>query len=232
MHRLLALVAVLLFSANSAWALRCAQPDPIWWPVAATLSPQPYLVLDNERMTTAWFEGPTRVEASISTVDGYQIIRPKTPLTVGATYTLGGASERRFAKGPWQRAAGKQLPLTWTIQADDGAAPKWRSDVKLGAGGAKVDRWGTISQQALILDWAGVGPALAEVKLTRGATTRTLLLGVTQDKPLTFGRDLCDGEVRLEGAGDWTANVTLIGPSGQRSKTKTVIFPSPVPKGR
>ena len=228
MHRLLAF-AVVFFCAQNALALRCGRPDPSWWPTAATLPPLPYIVLDKERLVTAWFEGPERVDASIEVVGDYQVIRPKTPLTVGATYTLKGANEKRFAQGVWQRVAGKQVPLTWTIAAAS-AAPSWTGDISVGAGSAHKDAWGIISQQALSLAWTGPSLALAEVKLTRGATAVTLMLPIAPGKPLGFGRDLCGGEVRLEGEGEWTAKVTLIGPSGQRSKTKSVTFPSPVPR--
>lgn len=236
----LASLLLILISASSAWALSCMQPFPTWWPgTEGTLSPTPLIVLDEEQLDAAWFEGPSRVDAEITAVNGYVLIRPKTPLTVGARYTLKGKGPHRFSKGPWARKrvekdgqrTDTQVPLTWTIKADASAAPTWTGAIEVGAGSARHGVWGTTSSQILTLPWTSAAPAIAEVKMTRGATTKLLYLPVTQGKPLRFGRGLCGGELNLVGESDWTAAVTLIGPSGQRSETRSVTFPSPVPTG-
>lgn len=231
MLRSLTVIALLLSTATSAWALSCAQPRPLWWPGGATLPAQPFLVLDNEALESAWFAGPSRIEATVTVVDGYQVIRPKTPLKVGATYTLKGNNKSRFIEGPWRWVGDTRTPLTWTIKLDSSAAPTWHSEIVVGEGAARRGGWGPTSSQILTLNFDSAGPALAEIKLVRGAAKHTLLLPVESGKPLRFGQGLCDGEVQLIGAGAWTATVTLIGPSGQRSAPKTATFVTPAVKG-
>lgn len=232
MHRLLTFAAVLLF-ANSAWALSCAEPEPAWWPGVAALSPQPFIVLSEVRADSAWFEsGKTRIEAVITAVDRHQLIRPNTPLVVGKTYTLRGKGPYVFAKGLWRPGTKKRAPVTWTVGPDKSAAPVWTGEIEVGKSVARKGVWGTTSRQVLMLSYRSAREALAEIKLTRGKTTRTLYLPVKEDKPISFGRGLCDGAVQLVGEGDWTATITLVGPSGQRSAPKSVTFPSPVPVNR
>lgn len=229
---LTALCLPILFS-TSAWALSCAQPRPVWWPgVAGELSPTPFIVLDNEALTEAWLEGPTKVEVEVVQVDGYLVLRPKAPLKIGATYTLKGTGPYRFKTGPWGMAANKQTAPRWTIAKDDSPAPEWTGEIQVGESSAATGVWGPTSSQTLTLSWKSAARAIAEVVLTRGTLKKTLLLPVTPGNPLRFGQGLCDGQVDLIGEGDWTAQVTLIGPSGRRSATKTVTFPSPVPTAR
>lgn len=232
MFRALLIALPFLFSAQ-AHALSCAQPSPQWWPSATgSVSPTPFIVLDDEAITSAWLTGPTRVELTIEKIGGHIVLRPKTPLKIGATYTLEGTGPYRFKTGVWGVADNKRAPVKWTVAADKSAAPQWTGEITVGKSSARTGHWGPTSRQELNLSWKSDAKAIAEVVMTRGKQTQTLLLPVHPDKPLSFGQGLCDGEINLIGEGDWTAKITLIGPSGQRSKTKTVTFPSPVPTPR
>lgn len=231
MYRLLAF-AVALCLSQSAYALSCKQPEPQWWPGAATIAPNPFIVLSKERLKTAWFQaGKERIAATVTVVDQHRVIRPAKPLTVGRTYTLGGTGEYGFAKGPWQGSQNSQQPLTWTVRARSHPAPVWTGEIGVGASSGRYSGWGPTSSQILNLPFESAGPAIAEVKLVRGKSQRLLLLPVLPGKPLRFGRGLCSGEIDLLGDGDWTARITLIGASGQRSEAKTVVFPSPKATG-
>lgn len=237
MHRLITIAAALLctagllFTANSAWALSCSPPPRSYWPSTAVLSPQPYLVLQNEKMNTAWFEGPTRIDATVTKVGQFDVIRPVKPLTVGATYTLVGTVHAGYQQAPTRWVDNTRVPLMWTIKVESTPAPIWKSEIVVGKGRADKGGWGPSSSQILNLDFTSDGPVLAEVALVRGKSSTTLLRPVEAGKPLRFGRGPCGGTVHLIGEGVWTASVTLIGPSGQRSKTKTAQFVTPVPTG-
>lgn len=237
---MLRLLAVLLVigHASSAWALSCVWPGPVWWPSTATTLPSDaFIVLhmpdsDDYDLEAAWFEAESeRIEAVIEILDYETVFRPKTPLTPGVTYTLTSPDAERLDHWLWQMEDEDKVPVRWTV--DDGirAPARWLSEVHVGESIVEATIWGRVSQQTLRLDFEADGPVLAEVQLTRDAEQYTLLRPVESGTPLTFGRGPCVDDVDLIGRGEWTAAITLIGPDGARSSTKTVRFSLPMVSG-
>lgn len=237
---MLRLLAVLLVigHASSAWALSCIGPGPIWWPPTETTLPSDaFIVLhmpdyDDDDLEAAWFEAESeRIEAVIEIRDYETVFRPKTPLTPGVTYTLTSPDAERLDHRLWQMEDEDRVPVRWTVDDGTRAPTQWLSEVHVGESVAEKTDWGKVGRQTLRLDFEADGPVLAEVQLTRDAEQYTLMRPVESGTPLTFGRTLCVDDVDLLGRGEWTAAITLIGPDGARSSTKTVRFSLPMVSG-
>jgi hypothetical protein len=227
------LIALVLCGSSSAWALKCAQPLPTWWPaVGGSISIRPIIVLQHEHLDAAWLEGPNKIAVEIKQIRrGLTLVIPKAPLNAGQTYTLRGINTDRFAEGPFHQArrSDARSVVRWTVKADASPAPVWTGEVKAGKAVGHDGRWGATSNQTLTLGFESAAPAIAEIKLTRGETTYWVMQPVEPGGTVRFGRTKCRKGIHLAGEGDWTADVTLIGPSGQRSKTRRVTFASPKP---
>ena len=240
MRIVLSLAALLFATSVSA---RCMSASMSYWPPPnATIDARPVILINGmggHQATVQGLKGASLVTPGhrvplnkIATyVGAFRVTQtvwtPKQPLKPGKTYTLVvQGKSKTWRPSDYVADSNQKVRHTYTVSKTPRPALAWTGAPSLGQGSVQQFGCGPAVHQGVVLPTTRAD-GLVQVTITQGAKVQTHVLPLAKDGTLSLGHGMCSGPFQVGGAGEYTANFSLLtGTLIDGPMAKGVTFPA------